>query len=110
MKDLVLDGTIEVFVPICYLVTFLSAYYGPNAGVLGNIGNSYWQFEAIKDVADVVSLELQMTVIDFAIFVSTGIILWLLCRINLFNEFCKLMKTYWSWIGVRLAMMLFIVS
>ena len=110
ISDLVLDVSIEVFVPLCYLVTFLSAYYGPNADILGNIGNSYWKFEAVEGVTDVVSLELQMAAIDFAIFVATGIILWILCRINLIKELCKLMKTYWAWIGIRLAMILFIVS
>ena len=28
-----------------YLICFTLAYHGPNAGVLGNVGNSYWHYE-----------------------------------------------------------------
>ena len=38
-KGKVLGQTIEVFVPLCYAVTFSLAYLGPNAGVLGNVSS-----------------------------------------------------------------------
>ena len=110
ISDLVLDLIIEIYVPICYLVTFISAYFGPNAHILGNIGNSYWNFRAVQNVGDVISVDLQMAGIDLGMLLTTGTILWVVCGINLFNEFCILMKTYWSWIGIRLAIVLFRVS
>ena len=30
---------------LSYLVCFVAAYKGPNAGVLGNVGNSYWHYQ-----------------------------------------------------------------
>ena len=32
--------TIEVFVPLCYAVSFSLAYTGPNASVMGNVSSS----------------------------------------------------------------------
>ena len=110
ITDLVLDLIIEIYVPICYLVTFISAYFGPNAHILGNIGNSYWNFKAVENVEDVISVDIQMAGIDFGMLLTTGTILRIVCGINLFKEYCKLMKSYWFWIGIRLAMTLFRVS
>ena len=32
---------------LSYLVCFVAAYKGPNAGVLGNVGNSYWHYQVL---------------------------------------------------------------
>ena len=73
--------------------------FGPNASILGNIGNSYWNFVAIENVRDVISSTMQMAAIDFGILLATWLTLWIFCRINVFKEFCRLMKNWWSWIG-----------
>ena len=36
---------ILTFYHLSYLVCFVAAYKGPNAGVLGNVGNSYWHYQ-----------------------------------------------------------------
>ena len=107
LSRLVLDETLEIFVPFCYLVTFLSAYYGPNAFILGNIRNDYWDFVAVEDVGNVVAVGFQMFGIDVGITLFTAATLYAFCKISLFDEFCKLMKTYWSWMGIRIALILF---
>ena len=107
LSELACDDTILVSVPVCYLATFISAYYGPNASILGNIGNNYWNFVAIDNVSDVVSKTMQMAGIDFGILLTTWLTLWIFCRVDVFKEFCKLMKTCWSWIGIRIAMISF---
>ena len=110
LSRLLLDETLEVFVPFCYLVTFLTAYYGPNAFILGNIRNNYWDFVAVEDVGKTIAVGFQMFGIDVGITVFTALILNIFCKISLFDEFCKLMKTYWSWMAVRIALILFRVS
>ena len=107
LSELACDDTSLVLVPVCYLATFISAYYGPNASILGNIGNNYWNFVAIEDVSDVISTTMQMAGIDFGILLTTWLTLWIFCRIDVFREFCKLMKACWSWIGIRIAMISF---
>ena len=110
VSGLVLGESIEIFVPFCYLITWLSAYYGPNASIMGNVQNNYWDFVAVEDAGVVVLVTMKMFVIDLGIALITGLILWIFCRINFLKEFCKLMKTYWSWIAIRLAALLFRVS
>ena len=51
---LALTEIVEVLVPILYLSTFLIAYHGPNACILGGIKNSYWNFDAVEDLITVV--------------------------------------------------------
>ena len=110
LSRLVLDETLEIFVPFCYLVTFLSAYYGPNAFILGNIRNDYWDFVAVKDFGNTFAVGLQMFGIDVGITFITGVILKIFCKISLFEQFCKLIKTYWSWMAIRISLILFRVS
>ena len=40
VQAFVLSITIEVFVPLCYAVSFSLAYTGPNASVMGNVSSS----------------------------------------------------------------------
>ena len=107
LSELTCDDTILVSVPVCYLATFISAYYGPNASILGNIGNSYWNFVEIDNVRDVISSTMLMAGIDFGILLTTWLTLWVFCKIDVLKEFCRLMKTCWSWIGIRIALILF---
>ena len=107
LSKLACDDTILVSVPVCYLATFISAYYGPNASILGNIRNNYWNFVAIDNVKDVISSTMKMAGIDFGILLITWLTLWIFCRIDVLKEFCRLMKTCWSWIGIRIALILF---
>ena len=47
LMELVLYETIEVIVPLSYMCTFTMAYYGPNADILGNVGNNYWHYRKV---------------------------------------------------------------
>ena len=107
LSELACDDTILVSVPVCYLATFISAYYGPNASILGNIKNSYWNFVETDNVRDVISSTMQMAGIDLGILLSTWLTLWIFCKIDVLKQFCRLMKTCWSWIGIRIALILF---
>ena len=47
---LTLKEFMELSIPAVYCASFLMAYYGPNAEVLGNVKNDYWQFEKVENV------------------------------------------------------------
>ena len=106
-SNLVISETLEVLIPFIYVLTFVTAYFGPNAGILGNIQNSYWQFKAIDNVATKVYLLFTMVGIDLGVGVISALILWILCKIHMFWEFCHFMKTYWSWMAIKCALLLF---
>ena len=45
VQILVLAESLEIVIPLAYLLCFVIAYYGPNADILGNIKNGYWQYQ-----------------------------------------------------------------
>ena len=48
VQILVLAESLEIIIPLAYLLCFVIAYYGPNADILGNIKNGYWQYQEIS--------------------------------------------------------------
>ena len=110
LRRLILIEMLEVLVPITYVVTVLIAYYGPNADVLGNIRNDYWQYESIDNVGSVVLAVLLMFAIDLSSAVLSGIALWKLCSINFLYKTSEVLTAYWEVIAVNLANYLNYVS
>ena len=110
LRRLILIEMLEVLVPITYVVTVLIAYYGPNADVLGNIRNDYWQYESIDNVGSVVLAVLLMFAIDLCSAVLSGIALWKLCSINFLYKTSEVLTAYWEVIAVNLANYLNYVS
>ena len=55
LQDLVVNELIEFLVPLVYTASFAVAYYGPNSNLIGNIGNDYWQYQAVEDISHTVS-------------------------------------------------------
>ena len=82
---LVLCEILEILVPLVYLSTFLIAYYGPNANILGNIRNEYWHYHAVDDVGRLMATVLQMFFIDFSSIIIGGFFLWKLGAILFFS-------------------------
>ena len=96
IHSLVLGETIEVLAPLTYFGTFLIAYMGPNSTILGGIGNSYWDYEKVEDLGKILIVGAEMFFLDFASFLFCGMILYKFCRINLFQEFCKIIRQCWT--------------
>ena len=107
LVKLILIETLEVLVPLAYLLTVLIAYYGPNGEILGNIRNSLWQYKAIDNIEKLILAVLLMFVIDLC---SAIISLWKICSVNLLREACKVMDDYWIVIAINIANYLNYVS
>ena len=95
LAELILNETVEMMAPISFIGSYLLAFYGPNYQILGNVGCSYWTFEATKDLNDLLNTVLMMTLIDSGSAVISAFFLWKFCRINIFWEYCKFIKKYW---------------
>lgn len=104
--ELVVGETIEVLASVAYSITLAAAYYGPNATILGNIRNSYWTYDEIKDIHKSLILILKITALDLGMAIFCGGILWIFCRINLFQEFCAMIKTNWFVISLRISVIM----
>ena len=103
---MVLSGILEIILPIAYLLCFLAAYYGPNAGVLGNIKNDFWHFKALDDHWPTTEGLLLLTAFQTITFVLAGIFLYCSVNLNLFFVFLHIMKEYGLILSIHQAFLL----
>ena len=108
--SLILAEILEILVPLSYIATFTTAYYGPNANILGNIRNDYWQYIPVDDPGKLVHAVFQMFLIDFSSAIVGGLLLWKFCSINFVKEICKVMKSHWLLVAIKLSNHLNVVS
>ena len=100
---LALTEIVEVLVPMLYLSTFLIAYYGPNALILGGIKNSYWNFEAVEDLETLIEGIGLMFLFDIIFGIVSVVILWKFTKLNMMREYCMALKKFWPIMTLRLA-------
>ena len=77
-----LNETQDFFISIAYMLSISIAYYGPNAGIIGNVQNDYWQYHAIDSFSIYLSGMFYSILIDISCGVVTLVALWYFCNIN----------------------------
>ena len=110
LQSLVLNETIEVLVPLTYFATFLVAYYGPNSTILGGIRNEYWNYKKVEDIDNIMTVGVEMFILDSTSCLICGLVLYMFCRINLFQEYCKVIMQCWTIMSVLIPGKLLSVS
>ena len=94
LQDLALCELVEFIAPLTLILVIIVAYYGPNAKLFGNISNSYWEFKHIENIQETLKNMLFMFSIDFLSTILSSIILWVICGINLWKVFVRLLKEF----------------
>jgi hypothetical protein len=92
--QLMLGQTMELILPISYLLCFLASFYGPNAGVLGNVGNSYWHYQAVTDVGHGTIGIMVLVLVDLVSLMITAAASYWLAGFNVFKMLGYLQKEY----------------
>jgi len=110
VQNLIIKETLKVLLTITYCLIFCIAYFGPNAEILGNIKNDYWQYKKVEDIRVPLTKLAMFLLVDLLRIMLNYFILWKNCRISLFAEYCKLMATYWKPITMYVTMQIFMVS
>ena len=82
LMKLIVNEITELLTPVIFVITFVMAYAGPNATIIGNVQNNYWQYHKIEDPFSYISGILFMTVIDFLSAGISLILVWGLYKIN----------------------------
>ena len=88
LMKLLINEIVEFLTPLIFLITFIIAYYGPNATIIGNVQNNYWQYGCVENLLSYVSVILLMTIVDLSSAVISVCLLWRICKINCWL-FCK---------------------
>ena len=91
---LTLKEFMELSIPAVYCASFLMAYYGPNAEVLGNVRNDYWQFEKVENVFEKLSAAGLFFCIDAVRGIIFALILWYASGLNMFETYCYIAHRY----------------
>ena len=100
---------IEFLVPIVYSITFVIAYYGPNAELIGNIRNNDWNFQSVDDIASFLGDMFLMFFIDFTSCIISGFALWKFSSTSFFREGYKMLKNFWPFVSIKMGGMIVMV-
>ena len=108
--ELVINQSVEIAVPLTYFVCFMTAYFGPNAEMLGTVRSTYWHHVPVSDlylfcenlglflIADVVSL-------SFSYVLFRGV-----CGISILRAFANMQREFWFLMAVNTAYTVNMVS
>ena len=100
LTELVLNEIVEILIPIAFIGSYCTAYYGPNKDILGNVGFEIWTYYKVEDLFSFLMPVVEMALLDFGSLILAGLLLWWLCSINIFKEYCKAIKKFWVYIVV----------
>ena len=81
-------------IPTVYCASFVVAYYGPNAEVLGNVKKDYWQYDKVDNLMQ------KLNNIVIAIFIDAlrglifQLVLWRFCRLNMYRTYGYIVQRY----------------
>ena len=96
VRELIFNETIELLVPISFIASYLIAFYGPNHDILVSVGCDYWTFGKVEDLHSFLMPVLIMAIIDCGSGVLSGILLLKFSHLNIFMEYCSIIKKYWK--------------
>ena len=100
--NLVLDELCEGLIPMAYAISFAMAYYGPNAELIGNVKNGYWQYKIDEDISHTFLVMFGIFLMSIVFLALNSSILWMYCKVNLLKKFCSVLKKYWYILAIKL--------
>ena len=95
MLALIINESVEIIMPISYVVTLLMAYYGPNSKILGNIKNSEWQYRAIEDIGSTMKWIALLFSVDIISAIICTALIYRFCKINVLKMYLQLQNQVW---------------
>ena len=109
LKEITICELVELLAPLAFILVFVAASQGPNSGLFGNIGNSYWTYRAIKDISQALKNMTYLFLVDFSSILASAIILWFFCKINLWKAFNEVITEFGKSFGLFLGYLLMVV-
>ena len=96
LQDLSISELVELQAPLSFTLLFALAYYTPIGGLIGNVSNGYWAYEAIDNINDTLANMIILFLVDFVSTLASVLILWYSCKINLLMLFTELQREFYG--------------
>ncbi len=90
--SLVIAELTEFTSPLIYLLSFCTAYFGPVGTLYGSVKSDYFHHTPIEDFGQSVENVVVFFIIDAASLPICFIVLYTVCRINLYRAFVVVQK------------------
>ena len=107
---LTINELVEIVVPLAFLICFLTAYYGPNAELIGNVKSTYFHFKPIESIDKFINSIVLLLIVDFLGLVLTIFVLWYLCQVNFLRAYMVMQQEFWPVITVVTVFNMYMVS
>ena len=91
---LTLKEYFELAIPFVYCTSFVVAYYGPNASIIGNVKNDYWQYKKVENIFEKLSNNGIFFFIDAMRGMLLGLILKRFCNLNMYVTHLDNIRSY----------------
>ena len=85
---------LELLIPAIYCVSFAIAFHGPNAEILGNVRNGYWQYEKVDKLMEKLNNIGIFFAIDSLRSLLFGLTLWYFCKLNMLTAYGKVIRRF----------------
>ena len=108
--NLVIAELTEFTTPIIYLLSFSTAYFGPVATLYGGVKSDYFHHTPIEDFGKGVENVAVFFLLDALSVPVCFIILYTVCRINLYPAFVVVQKEFGVLFAINLAICTYVVS
>ena len=110
LKCLALKELMEISIPVVYCISFVIAFYGPNAEILGNVKNDYWQYQKVEIVFDKLTNNAIFILVDAIRGAIIGLLLKRFCELNFLRTYCEIISSYGILVLVYVSGALAVVS
>ena len=94
LKYLALKEFKEIFIPLAYSISFIIAYFGPSAELIGNVKSDIWMFERVENLTTKFNNIALFLVIDGLRGIMFGAILWRVCKLNMYRAYVYIIENY----------------
>ena len=94
LQEYVFHEFLGFIVPLAFMICFLAAYFGPNGDILGDVRNSYWQYQAVENLNEYISQIGLLFFIDLCSLIVGSSLLWIFCGINLYRAYIILQEEF----------------
>ena len=102
VAKLILAELMEGFTPMIYAICIAMAFYGPNATLFQDIGNTFWG-TPIRDIGPLFYTMFILFSFDTVSALVNSIVLWKVIRVNMLQEFSRFISKYWFFMMTKLS-------